>query len=261
LAGVLLRGDGSRALQDKRVLIVGASRGIGAAAAEAFVRNGARVVLGSRDLAALDDVARTLRTRGGDVRTKVADVADEASVHQLIDFTVESLGGLDVAVNNAGIALPRTRIGETAVEDFDRLMRVNSRGVFVAMKHEVNAMLSGGGAIVNVSSIGGLIGSAGRSSYVASKHALGGMTKSAALEYAKDNIRINAVAPGVTLTDLVKPRLQADPDLFDKMLAAVPMARCADPAEIANAIIWLASELASFVTGIILPVDGGFTVP
>jgi NAD(P)-dependent dehydrogenase (short-subunit alcohol dehydrogenase family) len=87
------------------------------------------------------------------------------------------------------------------------------------------------------------------------------MTKSAALEYAKDNIRINAVAPGMTLTDLVKPRLQADPDLFDKMLAAVPMARCADPADIANAIIWLASELASFVTGIILPVDGGFTVP
>jgi len=159
------------------------------------------------------------------------------------------------------MALPHKRLAETDIEDFDRLMRLNARGVFAAMQSEIPAMIrGGGGSIVNVSSVGGTIGSAGRSSYVASKHALNGLTKSAALEYAKDHIRINAVAPGVTQTDLIEASMQADPGLYARMIAAVPMGRIADAVEVANAIVWLASDFASFVTGSVMAVDGGFTV-
>jgi NAD(P)-dependent dehydrogenase (short-subunit alcohol dehydrogenase family) len=258
----MLFGDGRRVFEGKTALIVGASRGIGAATARAFAGSGARLILGSRNLAALESIANELRSAGGIAEAKAADVNDENSLARLVEFAVKAFGSLDVAVNNAGMALPHMLIGETATADFDRLMQLNARGVFVAMKYEINAMLAnGGGAIVNVSSVGGLIGSAGRSCYVASKHALGGLTKSAALEYANDNIRVNAVAPGVTLTELIRPGLGANPELYQKLIAAVPMGRAADPMEIANAIAWLASDLASFVTGVVMPVDGGFTVP
>src|SRR5262249_33046402 len=155
------------------------------------VRNGARVVVASRERADLERLAETLRRGGGEVFAKAADISAEDDIANLVAFTMESCGGLCVAVNRAAIALPQTRKANTPIDDFDRLMRINTRGLFLAMKHELNAMLtSGGGSIVNVSSVGGLIGSTGRASYVASKHAVGGLTKSAALEYARNNIRV-----------------------------------------------------------------------
>jgi NAD(P)-dependent dehydrogenase (short-subunit alcohol dehydrogenase family) len=259
---LLIRPDGTRVLDGKTALIIGASRGIGAAAAAVLAGNGAKVVLVSRTSADLDRVAGDLRAAGGIAEARAADVNDAESIVRAVEFAKRTFGSLDIAVNSAAMALPHTRLADTEIGDFDRLMHVNARGAFAAMKYEIAAMIGrGGGSIVNVSSVGGLIGSAGRASYVASKHALNGITKSAALEYAKDHIRINAVAPGVTRTELIEPGLRADPALLARMTAAIPMGRIADPLEIANAIAWLASDFASFVTGAIVPVDGGFTVP
>ena len=259
---LLVLPDGRRALEDKTALVIGASRGIGAAAAAILARNGARVVLAARGREPLEALAASLREEGHTVRTAVVDANDAKSIASAVEFACAQFGSLQIAVNNAGMALPHKPLAETDMEDFDRLMRLNARGVFAAMQSEIPAMLrGGGGSIVNVSSVGGTIGSAGRSSYVASKHALNGLTKSAALEYAKDGIRINAVAPGVTQTDLIQAGMRADPGLHARMIAAVPMGRIAEPVEIANAIVWLASDFASFVTGSVMMVDGGFTVP
>jgi NAD(P)-dependent dehydrogenase (short-subunit alcohol dehydrogenase family) len=248
--------------EGKVALVVGASRGIGAATASLLARSGARVVLASRDKAALADLSEKLGSEGFQVCVSIADVGDADSLARIVDFTYATFGALDVAVNNAAVGLAPARLGDTLLDDFDSLMHINVRGIYAAMKYELSAMAgSGGGAIVNVSSIGGLVGSPGRSSYVCSKHAVVGITKSAALEYARDNIRVNAVAPGATMTDLIKPGLQTNPEIYERLIAAVPMGRWAQPDEIANAIVWLASDLASFVTGVVLPVDGGFTVP
>jgi A-factor type gamma-butyrolactone 1'-reductase (1S-forming) len=248
--------------EGKVALIVGASRGIGAATAMLLARSGAKIMLAARGAPALEAFSAQLNQEGATAGAMVADAGDADSLSRLVDHTVATFGRLDIAVNNAGVALPQARISETNLDDYDQLMQVNARGVFAAMKYELSAMVrGGGGSIVNVSSIGGIIGSTGRASYVTSKHALGGMTKCAALEYAKDGVRVNAVAPGSTLTDLVKPGLEANPELYEKVIAAVPMNRPAQPEEIAQAIAWLASDLASYVTGVVLPVDGGFTVP
>jgi A-factor type gamma-butyrolactone 1'-reductase (1S-forming) len=258
---LLVLPNGRRALEGRAALVVGASRGIGAATAAGLARNGARVVLTARGREPLEALATNLRAEGHTVRIAVADANDAKSLSAAVEFACAQFGSLQIAVNNAGMALPHKRLAETDIEDFDRLMRLNARGVFAAMQSEIPAMIrGGGGSIVNVSSVGGTIGSAGRSSYVASKHALNGLTKSAALEYAKDHIRINAVAPGVTQTDLIEAGMQADPGLHARMIAAVPMGRIADAVEVANAIVWLASDFASFVTGSVMAVDGGFTV-
>lgn len=245
----------------KGVLILGASRGIGAACARCFAREGASLTLGARDGAALETLADELRANGTDARTFAVDAADPDAVAAFVRFAVADGRPLDAAVNNAAMALPQTAFHETDLADFDRLMALNVRGMFAAMQREIEAMKARGGAIVNVSSIGGIVGSTGRASYVTSKHALSGLTKSAALEYAPDNIRVNAVAPGVTLTDLVKPGRERHPELFDRLLAAIPLGRPAEPEEIAEAIVWLASDKASYITGAIIPVDGGFTTP
>jgi NAD(P)-dependent dehydrogenase (short-subunit alcohol dehydrogenase family) len=254
---------GDRGLFEGKVaLVVGASRGIGAATAMLLARSGAKVMLSARSAKGLDDAADRMRAAGGFVDTIVADIGDESSVERMVTETVTRHGGLDIAVNSAAVALPLTSIVDQTSADYDWIMHVNMRGAFLAMKYELKAMMArGGGSIVNISSIGGLIGSANRSSYVASKHALGGLTKSAALEHAADNIRINAVAPGLTHTDLIKTQVTAHSDQYREMVAAIPMGRAAEPEEIAHSIAWLASDLASFVTGAIVPVDGGFTVP
>jgi NAD(P)-dependent dehydrogenase (short-subunit alcohol dehydrogenase family) len=242
-------------LQDKVAIITGASRGIGAAAAHAFAQAGASVVLAARDEQALDAVAQNIRLDGGQVLVVPTDVGDYDSVEHLIQETLAAYGRLDAAFNNAGANQMPTPLADVSVVEFDRVVQVNLRGVFLAMKHEIPAMLaSGGGAIVNVSSTAGLDGVRGIASYVATKHGIIGLTRSAALDYAQQNIRVNAVAPGPIDTY----RLEHVPDEARQRVAdAVPMHRLGQPEEVAAAAAWLCSELASFVTGAIIPVDGG----
>ncbi len=227
-------------LEGKVALITGASRGIGAATARLFAQERATVVLAS------------LKT----------DVAEAASVETLIKRTVDAYGRLDIAVNNAGIAGGNKPLVEVTEEVFDRVIAVNLKGVFLCMKYEIPAMLaSGGGAIVNLSSTVGLVGTgAGIAPYIASKHGVVGLTKAAALEYGGQHIRVNAIAPGTTRTS-VNERWIADEQIRQRITSGIPLGRVADPAEAAEAILWLCSDAASYVTGVTLPVDGGYIVP
>ena len=251
-----------RRLEGKIALITGASRGIGASAARLFAHEGAAVVLAARSEEEMARIVEEIRASGGEAMAVKTDVADAASVEALIKRTVDTYGRLDIAVNNAGMAGGNKPLVEVAEELFDRVIRVNLKGVFLGMKHEIPAMLAGGGgAIVNISSTVGLVGTgAGIAPYIASKHGVVGLTKAAALEYARHNIRVNAIAPGTTLTP-VNERWIADEQIRQRITSAIPMGRVADAAEVAEAILWLCSDAASYVTGVTLPVDGGFVVP
>jgi NAD(P)-dependent dehydrogenase (short-subunit alcohol dehydrogenase family) len=242
-------------LQDKVAIITGASRGIGAAAAAAFAQAGAALVLAARDERALHSVAETIRSAEHRALVVPTDVGDPASVERLVQQTLETYGRLDAAFNNAGDGHLPTPLAQIAVDDFDRVVRTNLRGIFLAMKYEIPAMLkSGGGAIVNMSSTAGLSGVQGIASYVASKHGIVGLTASAALDYAEQGMRINAIAPGPIATY----RLDHVPDeTRQRMATAVPMHRLGRPEEIAAAAAWLCSDLASFLTGATIPIDGG----
>jgi NAD(P)-dependent dehydrogenase (short-subunit alcohol dehydrogenase family) len=242
-------------LQGKVAIITGASRGIGAAAARTFAQAGASVVLAARDEQALTSVAQNIHFAEGQALVVPTDVGDPASVEHLVQQTIEAYGRLDAAFNNAGDGHMPAPLAEIAVEDFDRVIRTNLRGIFLAMKYEIPAMLkSGGGAIVNMSSTAGLSGVRGIASYVAGKHGIIGLTKSAALDYAERNIRVNAVAPGPIETY----RLERVPDeTRQRMAAAVPMHRLGQPEEIGAVAAWLCSDLTSFITGTVIPVDGG----
>lgn len=241
----------------KVAIVTGASRGIGAAAARAFAQAGARVVLAARDAQALESVARDIRSADGNALVVPTDTGDPSAIAHLVDATLEAYGRLDAAFNNAGDGHMPTPLADIAVEDFDRVVRVNLRGIFLAMKYEIPAMLaSGGGAIVNMSSTAGLMGVPGIASYVASKHGIIGLTKTAAVDYAQHNIRVNAMAPGPILTH----RLQNVPDAMrERMVGPVPMHRLGQPEEVAATVIWLCSDQASYLTGATIPVDGGWT--
>jgi len=253
---------GPTALQDRAALIIGASRGIGASTAEALVATGARVVLASRDTQALESLAADLRSRGGDAWAKSTDMLNPAEVAAAVAFTVEKFGGLDIAVNNAGVSAKAALLADIPDEEFDRLLQINVRSVFVAMKHQIRAMLArGGGAIVNTASIGGLVGLPFMAAYTASKHALVGLTRVAALDYAKAGIRVNAVAPGTVMTRMLRSGAAATPEGEARLRALAPMGRIAEPEEVAGAIAWLCSDAASYVTGVAFPIDGGYTVP
>lgn len=246
-------------LQDKAALVLGASRGIGAAIARAFITSGARVMLGARDIKLLHKVAADLDATGERAGVVQMDMLDAASIASAVAATVAAFGRLDIAVNNAGIQLPRQRLIDIAEEDFERLLNVNLRGVFTAMKHEIQAMLAtGGGSIVNLASTAGLVGMPFISPYVASKHAVIGLSKSAAIEYATQGIRVNVLAPGTTMTDMLKRGPAATPESLAALLTRVPMGRTASADEVAGSAVWLCSDAASYVTGIALPVDGGY---
>lgn len=238
----------------KVVLITGASSGIGRATALAFARQGARLVLGSRNEDSLKRVVDELSF--APVAYRQMDVSNEADGHALVELACERFGRLDVAVNNAAI---ETR---GRVEDFDeaaytRVFDTNVKGMFFALAAQITAMRrTGGGAIVNLSSTGGSRGMPGLSIYVASKHAVEGLSRAAALELAKENVRVNVVAPGPTLTPMLDRVSDGHPELFAQR---VPMGRAGTPEEVARAIVWLASEEASFVNGVVLPVNGGLT--
>ncbi len=246
-------------LADKIALITGASRGIGATAARLFAQEGAMVVLASRSEEEMARIMEEIRSNGGEAMAVKTDVTDAASVEALIQRTVDTYGRLDIAFNNAGIAGGNKPLVETTEELFDRVIAVNLKGVFLAMKYEIPAMLAGkGGSIVNMSSTVGLVGTgAGIAPYIASKHGVVGLTKAAALEYARHNIRVNALAPGTTLTPVNEQWIE-DEQIRQRIINGIPLRRIANAKEVAEAALWLCSDAASYVTGMTLPVDGGY---
>jgi NAD(P)-dependent dehydrogenase (short-subunit alcohol dehydrogenase family) len=241
-------------------LVTGASSGMGLDTSRAFAAAGAAVVLADINENALREATDALIASGHQALGVVCDVTDEAQVSALVDRTVETFGRLDMAFNNAGIMLPLSDAADEPAERFDRVTAINLRGVWATMKHELRQMRSqGSGAIVNCSSLGGLVGSPGRASYHATKHGVIGLTKSAALEYAPRGVRINAVCPGTIETPMVAEMLATGELDADQAIAAQPIGRLGRGDEIASAVLWLCSPGASLIVGVALPVDGGYT--
>ena len=257
-----IKQSGSRRLSGKVAIITGASRGIGAATARLFAREGAIVVLASRNAEELNSLASDIAAEGGTALAVTTNVADATAMEALVARTLATYGRLDIAVNNAGVALGNKPLTEVSEEQFDQTIAVNLKGVFLALKYEIPAMLaSNGGAIVNMSSTVGLVGSgAGIAPYIASKHGVVGLTKAAALEYAPRHIRVNAIAPGTTATS-VNEHWIGNPAIKERITAAIPMGRIGEPQDVAEAALWLCSDASSYVTGVVMPVDGGYIVP
>ena len=244
---------------NKVALVTGGVTGIGFAAAHAFARAGAAVVLAARSEERGRAAQARLEREGARASFVATDVRDDASVRALVEQAVARFGRLDFALNAAGIGGDFAPLEHASQEVWDDVMATNARGTWLAMRHEIPAMLaSGGGAIVNMSSIYGLAGKAAHHAYVASKHAVVGLTRSVALEYATRGIRVNALCAGLTATDGVRSAEAALPDLVRPLVAAHPLGRMATEDEIANTVLWLCSDDAGFVTGAPFAVDGGF---
>jgi NAD(P)-dependent dehydrogenase (short-subunit alcohol dehydrogenase family) len=245
--------------QNKVVLITGATSGIGKVTALAFAKGGAKVVVSGRRETEGQSVVAEIKAAGGEATFVKADVAIEADVAVLVTQTVAAYGRIDIAFNNAGIELTGP-IVEVTEADYRRTFDINVWGVLTSMKHEIPVMLKqGAGVIINTSSVAGHVGMAGASVYVASKHAVEGLTKAAALEYAKQGIRINAVAPAAIETDMITRFTGGgNEEALAYMSALHPVGRMGRADEIANAVLFLASDAASFITGTSLNVDGGF---
>ena len=244
-------------LENKVALVTGGTSGIGKATAFTFGKAGAKVVFSGRREKEGEDTANLIRQSGAECLFVRSDVSSEAEVKALIQKTVEYYGRLDCAFNNAGIDPPTKPLHEQSVADFDKLMAINVRGLFLCMKYEIQQMLTQGvGVVVNNSSMGGLIAFPGMSPYIASKHAVMGLTRSAALDYAKQGIRINAVNPGIIATDMMDRLADGNPD---QMASIVPMGRLGQAEEIAATVVFLCSDAASYITGQPIVIDGGYT--
>ncbi|MEV4172504.1 glucose 1-dehydrogenase [Nonomuraea sp. NPDC049709] len=239
--------------------VTGAGSGMGLATARAFAESGAAVALTDINAEALETAAKDLTEVSHRVLALTCDVSDEEQVAAAVDRTVETFGRLDMAFNNAGIQIPPCDAADEPVEVFDRVNAINLRGVWACMKHELRHMRAqGNGAIVNCSSLGGLVGIPGRAAYHASKHGVIGLTKSAALEYAPRGIRINAICPGTIDTPMVSDMIAKGELDRAQAEADQPINRLGRAEEMAQAVLWLASPGASFVVGVALPVDGGY---
>jgi NAD(P)-dependent dehydrogenase (short-subunit alcohol dehydrogenase family) len=248
--------------EGKVALVTGAASGLGLATAKAFAASGASVALADWNEEAVREAAEQLTAQGHNAIAIRCDVADDAQVEAIVTRTLAAFGRLDAAYNNAGVQNVLAETADTTREDYDRVMGINLRGVWRCMKSELQHMRAEGqGAIVNCSSLGGLVGGAERGIYHAAKHGVLGFTKSAALEYAPRGIRINAICPGLIWTPMADQMVAAGQgDALKAMEKSVPMGRVGRPEEIANAVLWLCSDAASYVTGQSISVDGGFVM-
>lgn len=245
-------------LQDKVVLITGAASGIGRATALAFAEAGAKVVIGDVDPRA-EETVNEIVTRNGKAIFHKTNVASSQQVKALVAKAVSEYGKLDIAFNNAGLLPPTAPLAEQTEEDWERTMSVDVSGVFYCLKHELTEMSKvGKGVIINTASVAGLIADPGMAPYVAAKHAVAGLTKAAAIDYAAQGIRINAIAPGLVRTPMTERWLN-DPEMKEKVLADSPIHRAAEPDEIAGLVLFLASDISSVITGSVYPIDGART--
>jgi len=244
----------------KVAVVTGGGSGIGRATAVAFAFSGASVVVADIDGAALDDTIREIKDSGGEGTGVRTDVSSAADVEHMVEVAVGTYGGLDVAFNNAGIEAAPLAVADVSEAEWDRVQSINTKGVWLSMKYEIPAMLKrGGGAIVNASSILGLFGAANGSLYSSTKHAVAGLTRCAALDYAQAGIRVNATSPGMIETPLMERtavNMEVPPEAFHGMH---PLGRMGRAPEVADAVLWLCSDAAAFVTGVVLPVDGGYS--
>lgn len=242
----------------KVALVTGGSSGMGRAAALAFAGEGASVVIADIDAAGGEETVRRIQEAGGEALFVPTDVSQASTVEALVAATVSTYGRLDCAFNNAGINIEHGPLTAGTEAVWDRVLSVNLKGVMLCMQYEIPAMLiSGGGAIVNNASVVGLTGGRGFPAYVASKHGIIGLTKATALDYARDGIRVNAVCPGTIYTPMYERRVGTDQEKTTRIASEIPLGRLGQPQDVAEAVIWLCSPAASFVTGHSLVVDGG----
>lgn len=245
-------------VQGKVALVTGGSSGIGRATSLIFAREGAKVVVADVLVEGGEETVRLIKAAGGDAIFVKADMSKAADIEAMVQKAVSTYGRLDCAHNNAGIEGGTGKTGDYKEEDWDRVMLINLKGVWLCMKYEIQQMLKqGGGVIVNTASDAGLLGVPQMPAYVASKHGVVGLTKTAALEYAKSGIRVNAVCPGVINTPMVERITGQRPGRAERMAAVEPVGRMGKPEEIGEAVVWLCSDAASFVTGLPMAVDGG----
>ncbi|MGH3644962.1 MAG: SDR family NAD(P)-dependent oxidoreductase [Mycobacterium sp.] len=243
-------------LEGKVAIVTGAGSGIGRASATLLAERGARVVVADLDQAGGKE---TVGAIGGSAIFVPVDVADEDSVNELIRQTLSTYGRLDIAHNNAGINLGGNEVADSTKTDWDRVIAVNLTGTFLAVRAEIPAMLAtGGGSIINMSSVAGATAQIGQVAYITSKHGVIGITKAAAVEYSGRGIRVNALMPGTTNTTMVQDIIRANPGWVEELTERQPIQRLSEPAEVAEAVAWLASDAASFITGATVAVDGGF---
>lgn len=248
-----------KGLEGKVALVTGGGSGIGRAAAIVFAREGAKVVIGDVGEEGGDETVTMIKEADGEAMFVKTDVSKADQVKALIDETIKTHGRLDIAFNNAGVEQVVSTLPDCTEEEWDRVININLKGVWLCLKYEIPVMLNQGkGAIVNTSSVGGLIGGEYNTAYIAAKHGVVGITKSAALEYAAAGIRVNAVCPGMTRTPLVDALTGGNEELENLIIGMHPIGRMAEPMEIAEAVVWLCSDEASFVTGHALSVDGGW---
>ena len=245
-------------VQDKIALVTGGGSGIGRATALTFAREGAKVVVADIVVTGGEETVQLIQAAGGESIFVKADMANASDIEAMVQKVIATYGRLDCAHNNAGIEGATGRTADYSEAEWDRVIRINLTAVWLCMKYEIPQMLKqGGGAIVNTASDAGLLGVPQMPAYVASKHGVVGLTKTAALEYAKSGIRVNAVCPGVIHTPMVERITGQRPGRAERMTAAEPVGRMGKPEEIAAAVVWLCSDAASFVTGLPMAVDGG----
>lgn len=245
----------------KVALVTGAGSGIGRAAALVFAKEGAKVIVSDIMVESGEETVKMIKDADGEAFFIKADVSQESDAQMLVNKSVETYGRLDCAVNNAGIDGDTALTADCTKVNWDRVIGINLTGVFLGLKFQIPQMLQqGGGAIVNIASTMGVVAHQNVPAYVASKHGVVGLTKSTALGYVKDNIRVNAVCPGNTRTAILDHVMKNMPEIFETLMAATPIGRLAEPEEIANAIVWLCSDAASYTTGHAMVVDGCYSI-